>query len=752
MHDDATPGERGNHGGQVSPATSDSGAIVLDIDGMTCASCVRTVERALGSVEGVRAATVNLATRTATVRGPAADGDDGALTSLVEAVRDAGYAASAHRQRRSVADEARGHARRLALAVPLTVVVLWLSFFASEMPWSAGLAWALSTVVVFWCGRGFLRSALRAARHGATTMDTLISIGSVAAYGSSVASTLLGRHGHYFDTAAVIVTSVLIGKVLEARARASAGDAATMLLARRATEATVLAEGIERRVPIAQVRPGQLVVVRPGESIPADGIVDEGSSWVDLSLLTGESAPVEVGPGDEVVGTTVNGNGRLVVFVTSVDEGSRLAEIVELLEQAQGSKAPAQRAADRISSVFVPVVLALAGCTFAGWLLATDASAGTALLHAVAVLVIACPCALGLATPAAITTAAGRAAELGVLFKDAESMEAASHLDVLLLDKTGTMTDGAMHVTDVVPAQGITESTVLGLASAVEQGSEHPIAMAVVRAAGERGAAVPAGRDHRAEPGLAAEAVVDGRRIRVGRPDDLPAALSSEVDRLAAAGRTPFAVWRDGSAVGVVAVADAIDPDAAETVRRLREARIEVEIVSGDRWATVRSVARASGVDRVLAEVAPEGKVAEVERLRSQGARVGMVGDGLNDAAALAAADVGMAMGGGTDVALAAASVNLLGGSLRSVADALDLARRTDRVIAQNLAWAFGYNVAMIPLAMAGVLDPMWAAVAMAASSVSVVLNALRLRRWGGGRPAARLRIDRPADRDSVSV
>jgi cation-transporting ATPase V len=527
------------------------------------------------------------------------------------------------------------------------------------------------------------------------------------------------------------VTLILVGKVLEARARASAGDAARVLLERGAKQATLLDDGVERHVPIDEVRPGNLVVVRPGETIPADGVVKEGSSWVDRSLLTGESAPVDVGPGDDVVGATVNGNGRLVVFVTTVGAGTRLAEIVRLLEQAQGSKAPVQRLVDRVSSVFVPIVLGIAAATFAGWLAFTDVTPGAAMLHAVAVLLIACPCALGLATPAAIMAGTGRAAELGVLFKGGAVFEAARGADIVLLDKTGTVTEGVMRLAEVVPVDGVEADEVLAIAAAAEAGSEHPIALAVIDAARERGVEVPAGSDHAVEPGTGARAVVDGVEMRVGRPDGLPPDLTATVAELATRGRSPFAVWRDGRAIGIIAVSDRVKPEAAEVVTRLRREGMQVALVTGDRRATAAAVATETGIDRVSAEVFPDGKVGEVERLQRAGHRVVFVGDGLNDAPALAKADVGVAMGGGTDVALAAAEVNLLGGSLSSVADALELARRTYRIIAENLFWAFIYNVVMIPLAVLGVLDPMWAAGAMALSSVTVVVNALRLRRYG---------------------
>jgi Cu+-exporting ATPase len=712
----------------MSPATSER-QVVLDIEGMTCASCVQKVERALREVGRVDEASVNLATRTATVVTASAE-----VEPLLDAVRSVGYGARPHRRDRSPAEEVRAYGIRLAVAALFTVPLLWITFAAPDLSRGMELAWALATPVELYAGWPFHRAAARAALHRTTTMDTLISIGSLAAYGYSVWATVSGAEEHYFDTAAVIVTLVLVGKVLEARARMSAGDAARALLDRGATEANVLVDGTERRVAIEQVHAGALVVVRPGEKIPSDGVVREGRSWVDLSLLTGESVPVDVGPGDEVVGASINGHGRLVVFVTAVGDATRLAEVVRLLERAQGSKAPIQRLADRVSSIFVPVVLVVAALTFAGWV-ASDAHApGTALLHAAAVVLIACPCALGLATPAAIMAGTGRAAELGVLFKGAAVFEAARAADVVLLDKTGTVTEGAMTVDEIVPADGRGRDEVLSLAAAAESGSEHPIAVAVVAAAHELGIAVPASTDHGVEPGAGAVALVQGRRVRVGRPDGIDRALAEEAERLGSRGLTPFAVWEDGVLAGLVSVSDARKPDAARAVERMRALGLEVGIVTGDRRATANVVAGELGVERVLAEVHPEDKVREIERLREEGRRVIFVGDGINDAPALARADVGIAMGTGTDVALAAADVNLLGGSVSSVADALELTRRTYAVIRQNLFWAFAYNVVMIPLAVLGVLNPTWAAAAMALSSVTVVLNALRLRRFAPAR------------------
>jgi heavy metal translocating P-type ATPase len=699
--------------------------VLLDIEGMTCASCVNKIEKALGQVEDVRSASVNLATRMASVTATSED-----PAPLLTAVARVGYGARVHTDERAPEDETRYYRRRLVVAVPLTVAALILTFLAPERAVFAWLTWAVVTPVQFYAGWPFLRSAARAGRHGTTTMDTLVALGSLAAYGYSAATVLSGGVHHYFDTGAVIITLILLGKTLESRARTAAGDAARALLERGAKEATVLVDGEERKVPIDDLRPGAIAIVRPGEKIPADGVVKEGTSWVDLSLLTGESVPVDVTVGDDVIGASINGHGRLTVFITKVGPNTRLAEISRLLQSAQGSKAPIQRLADRISSVFVPVVMGLSALTLLGWWLLSDVGFAGALLRAVAVLLIACPCALGLATPAAIMAGTGRAAELGVLFKGGEVFERARHADVILLDKTGTVTEGAMTFAEVVSTNGATKEQVLGWAAAAEAGSEHPIARAVVAGAHALGVVVPSAADHQVRPGAGALASIDGEELRVGRPDRLPAGLDLEADRMAAEGLTPVAVWRDGVPYGLVGVSDRVKPEAADAVRRMKALGLRVAMVTGDRQVTAQGIAAAAGIDDVVAEVFPEGKVDEVRRFQAGGHGVIFAGDGLNDAPALAAADVGIAMGTGTDVALAAADVNLLGGTMSSVADALELSRKTYRVIRQNLFWAFVYNSVMIPLAVAGELTPMWAAGAMAASSVTVVLNALRLQRF----------------------
>ena len=709
---------------------TDTAELVLDIEGMTCASCVAKVERALDHVPGVDAVAVNLATRTATVHGSVGD-----TAPLVGAVVSAGYGARPHDDHRDPADEERSWRRRLVVAIPCSVATLVLALGFSGSSLAAVAAWVLATPVVFWAGAPFFVHAFRAARHGTTSMDTLIALGASAAYGYSVWQVVSAPAGSppmaYFDTAALIVTFILVGKTIEARARSSAGDASRELLARMPAEAVVIGDDGERRIPLDDVRPGMHVVVYPGATVPADGIVLEGASSVDLSVLTGESVPVDVGPGSEVIGASVNGEGRLLVFVSTVGGQTRFGAIVRALQAAQATKAPVQRLADRISAVFVPVVLGLAVATYVGWIALADVSAGTALVHATAVVLIACPCALGLATPAAIVTGAGRAAELGVLLKGGATVEAASRVDAVVFDKTGTITQGAMALAEVRSLGATPADEVLALAAAVETGSEHPIARAVVAAARERGVVVPAASDHRVTPGAGAFARVAADAIEVGRPDRLDGHAGAMIDDLAAGGATPFVVRRNGEPVGVVGVIDRLKPEAPSAIARLRAMGIRVSMVTGDREGTARAVAREVGIDDVTAEVDPVEKVEVVRRASAADGGVAFVGDGLNDAPALATASVGIAIGTGTDVALAAADVNLLGPSLTGVPLALELSRHTYRIIQQNLFWAFAYNVVMIPLAVVGVIEPMWAAAAMAASSVSVVANALRLRRFG---------------------
>jgi len=650
---------------------------------------------------------------------------------LVSAVERAGYGARVHEAARDAEDEVKDYRRRLAVSAFLSFDVLVFSLVTAPGTRAAIIAaWVFATPVQFYGGWPFLRAAARAARHGTYTMDTLVACGSLAAYGYSVGATLRGGHHPYFDTSAMIVTFILLGKVLEATARAKAGDAARMLLDRQPRTAMLAGSGEERSVPIDELAVGDVVVVRPGGLFPADGRVRSGRSSVDLSLLTGESMPEDVGPGDDVVGGSLNVQGRLELELTAVGADTRLAHTVRLLETTQASRAPIQRLADRVSAVFVPRILLISVVVlFAHWLLGSDGF-GAALLHAAAVLLVACPCSLGLATPAAVMAGSGRAAELGILFKGGEVFEAARRIDTVLIDKTGTLTDGSMRVTTIVPA-GITEDELLSLAAAAESGSEHPIAVAVTRAARERGVTVPGSEGHRAEPGAGITALVGGETIRMGRPDDLPPGLAATADDLSRRGLTVFAVWRDQVPIGLLGAFDPFKAEAAEAVARLRRTGMQIAVISGDRRPTVEAAAREAGIDVAVAEVFPEGKIEEVAARQASGRKVAFVGDGLNDAPALAQADLGIALGTGTDVAMEAGDVLIVGGDLRQVAAGLNLARRTFWVITQNLAWAFAYNALMIPLAVAGKVSPLVAAAAMAGSSVTVVANSLRLRRFG---------------------
>ncbi len=711
--------------------------VVLDIEGMTCASCVDRLERVLLRQPSVSEARVSLVSRTASVRSGSED-----PSGLILAVEKAGYQARVHSPESAAGEEGADYRRRLLVAAFCSAYVLTFSLIVDRGSGASILAaWLFATPVQFYGGWPFIRAAIRAARHGAHTMDTLIACGSLAAYGYSVGAVLTGAHHAFFDTSSMIITLILLGKVLEARARARAGDAARVLLERQPKGATRLHGTDERLVPVGELEVGDVVVVRPGEHIPADGRVTEGTSSVDLSMLTGESVPVDVRPGAEVVGASLNGGGRLVIQLTQVGADTRLAQIVRLLEITQASKAPIQRLADRVAAVFVPRVLVLALGLFLWLSFFGSGGLGEALLRAAAVLLVACPCSLGLATPAAIMAGSGRAAELGILFKGGEVFEAARRIDTVLIDKTGTLTEGSMSLKEIVGV-GAAPDRVLALAAAAERGSEHPIARCVIDAAADRGIEVPAATDHRAEPGAGISASVGASRVRVGRPDGLPQELTSRADALARAGLTVFAVWVDEEPVGLLGTFDAVKEGAAAAVELLRGWGWDVGVVSGDRRPTVEAAAREAGIDRAIAEVFPESKVDEVRRLQAAGRRVAFVGDGVNDAPALAQADLGIALGTGTDVAMEAGQVLIMGGDLRLVATCLGLARRTFWVIAQNLAWAFAYNVLMIPLAAAGKVSPLVAATAMAGSSVTVVANALRLKRYALVRPPAGERVD----------
>jgi Cu+-exporting ATPase len=689
----------------------------LDIEGMTCASCAQRVERRLNKLDGVDAS-VSFASEKAHVRYPATISAD----DLIEEVRRAGYDAALPAP--TPRETPMPRPVRLFVAAVLTVpVVLWGMVPDTRV---AGWEWwslLLSGVVVWWSGWPFHRAAAVNARHGASTMDTLVSLGTVAAWLWSAVAVVRGEGQLYLESAAVVTTFLLAGRYAEGWSKQRAGDALRSLMELGAKQVSLLEESGERLVPVEQLQVGDRFVVRPGEKIATDGVVERGTSAVDLSLLTGEPLPVEVGPGDAVVGSTVNASGRLVVRATHVGADTQLAQITRLVEEAQRTKAPVERLADRISAVFVPVVLVIALLTLVGWLvLSGDADA--AFTAAVAVLIIACPCALGLATPTALMVGTGRGAQLGILIRGPQVLESTRAVDTIVLDKTGTVTTGRMAVTGVQPD----DASLLRVAAAVEQASEHPVARAVVAAAGT---GLPQVDGFTNLPGLGARGLVEGREVTVGRADLFPDVPESVRRVVAAVGEgTPVVVGWDGVARGVITVADTVKPTSAEAVASLHALGLRTVLLTGDHEAAARRVADEVGIETVVAGVRPEQKVAEVARLQGEGRVVAMTGDGVNDAAALAQSDLGLAMGTGTDVAIAASDLTLVGGDLRSAAVAIRLARRTLATIRGNLFWAFAYNVAAIPLAAAGLLDPMVAGAAMACSSLFVVGNSLRLRRF----------------------
>jgi Cu+-exporting ATPase len=740
--------------------TSTAERVELPIEGMTCASCANRIERRLNKLGGVRAA-VNYATERATV-----DYDPSAVApdELVAAVEAAGYRAAlpARAGDGEPAGDAGGTGapdalrRRLIASAALTIPVLLLSMVPAlqfdDWQW---LALQLATPVVLWGAWPFHRAAWANLRHGAATMDTLVSVGVLAAWLWSLYALFLGEAGMtgmrmelellpgrsagaahiYLETAAAVTTFILAGRFLEARAKRRAGAALKALLELGAKDVSVLdAGGGERRVPIERLRPGERFVVRPGEKVATDGIVEEGASAVDQSMLTGESLPVEKQPGDAVAGATVNAGGRLVVRATKVGADTALAQIARLVTDAQSGKAPVQRLADRVSGVFVPVVIGVATATLGFWL-AGGGSTTFAFTAAVAVLIIACPCALGLATPTALLVGTGRGAQLGLLIKGPEVLESTRTIDTIVLDKTGTVTTGRMSLAGVVTAPGVTRAGALRLAGALEDASEHPIAAAIARAAREELGDLPAVERFANREGLGVEGAVDGHDVAVGRPALMSQPVPQELDaarrEAEAEGRTAVLAAWDGAVRALLVVADTVKPTSAEAVASLKALGLRTVLLTGDNEATARAVAVEVGIDEVIAEVLPAGKAAVVRRLQEQGRVVAMAGDGVNDAPALAQADLGLAIGTGTDVAIEASDLTLVSGDLRAAAAAIRLSRATLRTIKQNLAWAFGYNVAAMPLAAAGLLSPLVAGLAMALSSVSVVANALRLRRFG---------------------
>ncbi len=721
----------------------------LTVGGMTCASCVARVEKALLRVPGVESAAVNLATERAHVTAYAGTVD---AARLAEAVEMTGFAAAPVADTNSTEaaeDPAQDRNRRdlhhvliaTALSAPLVLGMAGdlLGLNLMLPPWAQFL---LATPVQFWLGWRFYRAGFMAARAGSGNMDLLVALGTSAAWGLSVYMMLTAHPGHtphlYFEASAVLITFVLLGKWLEARAKGRTAAAIRALMQLRPDTARVRRDGVEIELPIAQVRVGDRVAVRPGERIPVDGHVAEGSGSVDESMLTGESLPVEKAPGSRVTGGSINVDGLLLVETVAVGAETMLAKIVRMVEGAQASKAPIQRLVDKVAAVFVPVVLGIAAMTLAGWWIGTG-NAETAIITAVSVLVIACPCALGLATPTAIMVGTGAAARHGILIKDAEALERAHAITAVAFDKTGTLTEGKPRVTDLVPADGVEEEELLWLAAALQTGSEHPLARAVRDRAAERGVATTAPEGFKALAGRGVSASVEGRALLLGNKRLITenglsdAALEARAAALESAGRTVS--WLGETAperrvLGLVAFGDTVKESARAAVRSLKAQGVATVMVTGDGAGAARAVAADLGIDRVFAEVLPDGKADVVATLKAEGKVVGMVGDGINDAPALAAADVGIAMATGTDVAMHTAGVTLMRGDPALVAGAIDVSRRTYSKIRQGLFWAFIYNLVGIPLAASGLLSPVLAGAAMALSSVSVVLNALSLRGW----------------------
>ncbi|MGW5617126.1 heavy metal translocating P-type ATPase [Streptomyces sp. NPDC003877] len=750
----------------MATTVPDTAEVELAIGGMTCASCAARIEKKLNRMEGV-SATVNYATEKAKVTfRPDLD-----VADLIATVEATGYTARQPEPdptpgaagdgqgggpaQGGEGDELRPLRQRLITAVVLAVPVIAMAMVpAWQFEYWQWLSLTLAAPVVTYAAWPFHRAAFTNARHGAATMDTLISVGTLAAFLWSLWALFFGTAGTpgmthpfeltiartdgagniYLEAAAGVTAFILAGRYFEARSKRKAGAALRALLQLGAKDVTVLREGREEQIPVGELKVGDAFLVRPGEKIATDGTVVEGTSAVDASMLTGESVPVEVGPGNAVTGATVNAGGRLVVKATRVGADTQLARMAKLVEDAQNGKAAAQRLADKISGVFVPVVIALALGTLGFWL-GNGAGLTAAFTAAVAVLIIACPCALGLATPTALMVGTGRGAQLGILIKGPEVLESTRKVDTIVLDKTGTVTTGRMTLLAVHTADGTGEAEVLRLAGALEHASEHPIAQAVAAGAADRVGALPAPEDFANVPGLGVQGVVDGHAVLVGRTKllaewaiELPDGLARAKADAEAAGRTAIAVAWDGEARAVLEVADAVKDTSAEAISRLRALGLRPILLTGDNEAVAEAVAAEVGIDEVIAEVMPEDKVDVVKRLQSQGRSVAMVGDGVNDAAALAQADLGLAMGTGTDAAIEAGDLTLVRGDLRAAADAIRLARKTLGTIKSNLFWAFAYNVAALPLAAAGLLNPMIAGAAMAFSSVFVVGNSLRLR------------------------
>ena len=730
--------------------------VELAVQGMTCGACAAKIQKELNEIPGIEAA-VNYATESAMV---AFDGDSVSEATVIKAIEHAGYSARVMDDQPFDDDldaRLRAAAIRLGLSVAFTIPVVLLSMvmawqFHNWQWWAMGL----SAPVVTWGAWPFHKTAFRNAMHGSSTMDTLISVGVIAATAWSIWAVVWGEAissmGHsgmtmmqsssshvYFEVGATVTAFILVGRYLEMRAKHSAGDALRSLLALGAKYATVVRDGVEVSIPASVVREGDMIVVRPGEKIAADGVVAEGASSIDMSMVTGESVPVDVVVGDSVTSATVNMNGRIVVRATRVGAETTFARMAKLVREAQATKAPVQKFADKVSSIFVPTVFIISGFTLAGWLY-FDGDASKAFTAAVAVLIIACPCALGLATPTALMVGSGRAAQMGIVIKGIDVLQSTRRIDTVVLDKTGTVTTGVMTLVDVMCVDGVSRDEALLNAGAVEKSSEHPIARAIVRAAEEEVGVLPSLDEFESLPGVGATGRISATIITVGREEMfrerlviLPKVIRDALTSSRELGHTAVIVTWGGQAKAVISLADQPKPTSAEAIASLRLMGLAPILLTGDNATTARAIAESVGIEtdehHLYAGVMPEDKVAVVRDLQERGYAVAMVGDGVNDAAALTQADVGIAMGGGTDVAMQASDLTIVNGDLRSVPDAIRLSRATLRTIRTNVFWAFAYNVAAIPLAASGRLNPMWAGLAMASSSVFVVTNSLRLRR-----------------------